>query len=647
MLLRTGGLVFATIVALALFGAGTARAQDMSQIPDSLLDFRYKFTPRFESNSESSVNTVSLDGKFTNDILSRTGLSVSTLLSVGETKYRTQDRNEKERQLTNRISKLLFPGLTVSLVHDDIRKRSRAFLTTGGIQDFILNNQSISADARYVSTPALPYGWDARTNLVLHDNEYAYKSDQGQGGTLNGGVRYRMLDGRVRVKVRGAYREISEESASGLRTFDGLSTTSDSMQTLVDVRVADSLDVGIEWTDYDYAREFADQSRVSTGAQQVGAENLFLETEKRGYRRYGISMSSTPMPNLTIGASAYHTQRLTDYANTPTRFSNNVADELSGDVSYRMASGLTVGLSLENRDGLRDLGPQSVNSARDVRKRASLSLSRAFSQTFDIRVAVAQGIVQSFYLAQEENPRDRDQLDTTFNGTVNSRPFEKVAARVHVSVANTDIVSLNSQFSGDNRTRLRVDLNPEITYTFNERLQVLQRYGLSIEFTDYHYIQPGQDDFIDRNVTFRNEVRHQTTGRLSTEFIYSLTLHDRGSFLPEDPETTDPDAPRYLDVEREDRTDRTEIRFRYKINKNLTLVGGHDYSRRRDTTIGAGSDRTSTSGGIEGGVIGNYKWGNRGDLALTVKRAERFSPFSTEAQRRYWEANMTFKYNFL
>jgi hypothetical protein len=631
----------------AVMGTSPARSQDLSQVPDSLLNFGYRFTPTFESKSASDVNSISLSGKFSNTIIGSNGLSVNSVLSAGEKRFRTQDRNERDRQLTNSITKLVFPGLTVGMLHSDTRNRSRAFLATGGIQNFVLDTQSVSADARYVSTAALPYGFDARTKLEIHDSQFTFKADKGQGGEANGGVRYRVLDGRVRVQVRGAYKEMSEESSSRLETFGGLGTTSDSTQTLVDVRVADSLDVGVEWTNYDYEREFADLSRTASGAQTAGAENLFLETEKREYRRYGISMTSTPMPRLTLKASAYHTERLTDFVNTPTRFSNNVSDDLSGDLTYRMKSGLDVSLTLKNSDGLRDLGPQSVNSTSNRNKRASLSLKKSFSKTFDASVTLSQSLAQSFYVKRQQNPRDRDQLDSSIKGTITSHPFDKVTAGVRFSIASSEVVSIDSQFSGDNRTRRRYDFDPEFTYTFNERVSVRQAYGLSIEFTDYHYIQEGQDDFIDRSITFRNEIRHKTTKRVSTEFVYSLTLHDRGSFLPEDPETEDPNAPRYLDVEREDRTDRTEIRFRYRLSEHLTLVGEHDYSRRRDTTVGAGQDRISTSGGVEGGVEGNYKWGNRASLVLVFKRAERFSPFSTDAQKRYWDANMAFTYNFM
>lgn len=642
-----------TVAAAVLSWACEARAQTAPAgqqgapaIPDSLLNFGYKITPSFEATSGAQVSYNELGSKFSNIIVGSNGLSLNSVLGVSEKNYRLQDRNEREKRFTNLGTMLWSPGLTANLNLSDTRKTSRAALVTGGFQDFIFNNQLASVGGRYISAQRRPYGVDAATTLQLYQNEFAFKKDTGQGGAVNGGARYRILGGSVRVGLRGAYEERSEKSMSSLETFDGLTTTSDSLKANVDLRLVDSLDVGLEYTDYSFEREFADQARTASGSQQIGAENLFREVEIREYERYGVRMSTTPLPALTLTTSAYHTEQLTDYVNTPTRFNRNVSDELSGDLGYTMASGLAVKVGLSNEETLRDLGPQSVSSYEDKRRRASLTLSKRFSKTFDMNVALAQGISQSFYLSPE-NPRDRDQLDSSVRATINSKPFRKVAARIFLSMTTTDIISINSRFSGDNRTRLRYDFEPDITYEFSERVRVEQGYGLAIEFTDYDYVQPGQDDYIDRNVTFWNRITHQATRRLSTEFYYSLTLHDRGSYLPDDPTNEDPDAERFLDVERKDRTDQTRISFRFRLNDHLTLVGQHDYSRRRDTTVGQSRDRVTTSGGIEGGVQGAYKWGNRGSLNLMVKRVERFSPFVTDKQKSYWDASLTFRYNFL
>lgn len=634
-----GSIRVALIAAIVVVSAAPgARGQDLSAIPDSLLDFRYKFTPIFEVKSEAKVTHHELGAVFNNTMLAVSGWSVTSKLSVREKKYRLQDRNERNKQFSNSLTKSLRHGILVAVGYDDTRQVSRAALASGGVQDFVLNNQVLMGTLTYTSPKKHPVGWDARSLLMLRDNEFAFKSDKGQGGKVNGGVRYRFLDDRVRVKVRGAYEEISESSQSIFATFDGLSTTSDSLLTTVDVRVADSLDVNVNWTDYNFERLFADQSRGATGLQNIGAENLFRETERREFRRYGIQMNAKPLRGLTLKMDALHSEQVTDYVNTPTRFSRIVADEMKGNLSYKMRSGLSVGLKLENTEALRDLGPQSLSSFVDKRRRVSLNLNKSFTQTFNMEVVMSQGIAQAFYVRREENPRDRDQLDSAIRARINSTPFPKIRAALFLSIASTDFVNIDASQSGNNRNRLRYEFQPTITYTMSDRLTVEQGYGLEIEFTDFEFEET--QNFIDRNVRFWNRVSHKPLRRVSAEFRYELTLHDRGSYLP-----LEPGGERFLDVEREDRTDRTRTSVRFAINPHLTFVTTHDYSRRRDETIGTNKARITTDGGIEGGVIGVYKWGGKGDLSFSLKRAERFSPFATAKQEKYWEANLAFKYS--
>lgn len=624
---------------IVLIGAGSARAQDLSAIPDSLIDFRYKFIPIFEMTSKGGVVSNELGARFNNTIIGANGLTVTTVLSVNEKKFRLQDRSEKNKQFNNTVSKSVWPGFILALGHSDARQVSRAAIASGGVQDFVLNNESLNGTATYISPTRYALGWDARTALIVRNNEFAFKTDEGQGGQVNAGVRGRFLDGRVRVIARTAYEDFSEKSSSIFTTFDGLSTSSDSLLTAVDLKVTDSLDVNVNWTDYSFERIFADQTRSATGIQDVGAENLFRETEKREFRRYGVRMKTTPLRGLSLEMNALHSEQISDYVNTPSRYSRVVSDELRGNLSYRMKSGTAVSLKMENLEALRDLGTESLSSFFEKRKKASLSLQRKFTETFNIELSMAQGITQAFYLRFEENPRDRDQLDSSIRARVSSSPFPKIQTALFLSIASTDFVSIHKSQSENNRNRLRYDFQPTITYTMHDRLRVEQGYGLAIEFADFDFDET--QNFLDRNVTFWNRVNHKPTRRVSTEFYYALTLHDRGSYLPDVP-----GGERFLDVDREDRTDQTKTSVRFAINPHLTLVAAHNYSRRRDETVGSGSARITTDGGIEGGVLGNYRFGTKGDLTFSLERTERFSPFGTDKQKKFWDANLSFKYSF-
>lgn len=636
-------LVASAVIALA----GQARAQNNALgLPDSLVDWRYKLTPVFEVNSKSDVNANQLGGKFTNTVVGINGLTFTTVLAVSKSKDRLSDRFEVNKQFTNTLNRTFREGLTAALVLNDSRKLSRTAIPGLGFQDFVLNNQSARASGDYLSNNLSPAGWDAHTKLVAQNNEYTFKRDEGAGGSVNGGMRYRFLDQRVGVKVRGSYDRLNEKSSSNLSRFSGLSTTADSLQTGVSVQVSDSIDVDLDWTDYSYERIFADQSRTASGTQNLGAGNLFRETERREYRAYGVGVTTHPLPGLSLDVSAGHTEQISDFVKTPTRYSRIVEDGLDGSLNYTMRSRTMVSLDLSTSDQLRDYGAQSVSSYTDERKRVSLTVSRRLFRTMETSVTVSEAISQQSYLKKKENPKDKDQHESAVTANVQASPFRKIATTLFFKMVSTDYVSLFASQSGDNRNRLRYDLRPAITYTVSDKTSVVQNYSLGIEFTDYDYNLPGQDDFIDRNIGFQNQVKHKLTDNVGTEFSYALTLHDRGAYLPRDPNDPDPNAERFLDIDRKDRTDEMKVSFQYTMTKHLIASTSYRYSQRRDETVGSSAIRYSTDSVIQGGLRGSYQWGEKGSLAFSLERVEKVSAYGTDKQKKYWMGNLALKRQF-
>jgi hypothetical protein len=627
------------LVAALLAATASKNATAAQLIPDSLVTWHYRNSPSFELTSTGNVNSNDMGGKFINTLVGINGLAISTTLSVSKTSYRLQDRRDETRLFSNSISRLLRPGLTMGLSYNDNRRLNRTALITGGFQDFIINSKVLQGNAGY-SVRTGPLDWDSHLMLMAQDNGFAFKNDRGQGGQVNGGVGYGFWDNeRAYVTVRAAHKQLSEKSTSSLQVFDGLSTSEDSLSTEVTVQVLDSLDIGADWMDYSSERVFADQSRSASGAQNIGAENLFRETERRDVRRYGVNMNTSPVGGLNLKVSAGHSEEISDYVETPTRYSRTVEDNLSGDLSYHMDSGMGVALKLENSEALRDLGPQSVSSYNDVRKRVSLSLDRTFSKTFNMSIAASQSIAQAFYIRYADNPRDRDQLDSAIRANITSSPFNKISTQMYMSYTVSDFINIDASQAENNRRKERYDFRPTITYRMNERVSVEQKYGLAIEFTDFTFTS--SDNFLDRNVSLSNRVSHQVTKRLRTEYFYSYVFHDRGSYLP-----VVEGGERFLDIDRKDRTDRVELSFAWKVTEHVTLLAKQDYSQRRDETVGGGRPKYSTDGGIEGGAMGGYNWGTGRDLSFVLKRTERFSPFGTDDQKKYWTANLSFKYAF-
>ena len=244
------------------------------------------------------------------------------------------------------------------------------------------------------------------------------------------------------------------------------------------------------------------------------------------------------------------------------------------------------------------------------------------------------------------NPRDRDQQDMYFNARLLSNPFPKLATKIYMSVSRSEFVSISSQFSQNNRSQLTYDFRPELTYSLTERIEIKQTYGLNIEFTDQFFEREGTVDVLDRNITFANDVKVKLSDRLNITVIYTLLLHDRGSFLPQD-ETDDSSVnARVFDVQNEDRHDQMDIRFNYRLMKHVSLVGANRYSKRVDTFVNSGLENTFTDGAIELGARGSYRWGGGRQLTFHMIRVKQFGNFSRPEQKDYWRMNAEMSYAF-
>jgi hypothetical protein len=313
---------------------------------------------------------------------------------------------------------------------------------------------------------------------------------------------------------------------------------------------------------------------------------------------------------------------------------------ISGDVSYTLFTGTRVSVGFENQEGTRDLGPLSPRSYDEKNKNGRMSVSHRFSNTFSAEVSATSRLTQSFYVRYEENPRDRDQLDQTYSVRIGSTPFSKLNTSLSMSVMSSEVVNIDETLSDDNRTTTKYDFRPALTYKMNDRVSVKQNYGLAIEFTEITFTP--DDNFLDRNITFSNEVLARLSNKLNGSFYYAFHLHDRGSYLP-----YEEGGERFLHVDRKDRRDQTRIRFEYRINKHFRILGKHEYSRKKDTTVETGRERISTTGGIEGGVRGSFNWGEGRQLSVSLQRAKKYSPFDTDERNNdYWLMSAQFKYGF-
>jgi hypothetical protein len=600
----------------------------------------FTFKPLFTATSRANVSSVKLGGDFRQTFRASNGLQLQTTLGTEKEDFRLQARtNERKRFQNLLLHRFGTSGWSAEFSHADNRMFNRVVSSRGGIQDVILNTLTLSSALRYTTLMADNFRWDGRVIFGLSDAEKTFKTDQSKGGEAGGGFGYNLLNNFLVVSGRGYFKNLDVSSSSIYQHFDGLYFKEDSVSADVVVNFSDLQVATMAYDVYNAREKYTDQARGSQGSPIEGAENLIQETRLVDARVMNVGFNSQMLNGLRLSINAQHSDELNDYAVTKTRFSHNINDVLRSDIGYTLFTGTEASVKMNVSKGRQDLGPESVSSQDRRTRDLDVSLRHAFSPTFNIHISGGAFLMQTFYLRFEDNPRDQDQQEYSGNLRITSRPFEKIGANIGASYVRTDFVNIHSSLSSSNRVKTRYDLRPTIAYYLNDRITISQNYGLAIEFTDHTFVP--EDNFLDRNVTFSNEVAANITEGLRGVFYYAYQFHDRGSYLPEVE-----GGERFLVRDREDRRDQIRLEFTYQVTDHIAVLGKQEYSRREDRTVGSPIVRVTEDGGIEVGVRGNYNWKANRSLRFTVKKANRFGSFSADAQKDYWIVDAELKYAF-
>lgn len=607
-------------------------AQDSAYAP------RYRFTPVFTNKIAADFSKIGMSNDFHNGLMTPWGSIFDFQISNDEKNYRLQALVERNKLMRLTDLHTFNPFWNGSATYSDTRVFSRTVQAGGSIQDLIFNDKTATLGSTYHRS-LVGFRTDMTGSGGAIQSERTEKNDEGVQTGVNGGAAYSLGDHMV-VQGRAALRRTWDQSTAGPKTYYGLGSNEDSVATKFRVTGNDSLRFEVSHFRYSGDRDYTDLLRGSQGTQQQGEENVFREGEHRNSRNTTLSLSSELFDRMHLNVSAMHDELQYAYDVQDTRFSRTVTDGVIGTVNYTMPWKTITTVRFENNEALRDLGPQSIGSVTDKRKKVELSLDHHFTPTLSFSVRGSTGLQQSFYLKYADNPRDRDQVDSSINAQLSSSPFKKISARVGVVYNNSQFINIDSTQSENNRTRTLWELRPAFTYFVNERLTIIQNYALTFDYSDYDF--KSSENYLDRNLTFSNEFQYHPTKKVLLMFRYDLLNHDNGSYLPDAESGQD-----VLTIRSKDRRDRTDIRVDYALKKEIAVFAENIYTRSEDRVTGSSIVTKSTDGQIEVGTHVNYTWGTGGRmLQITVSRVKRFSEFGSELEKNYWNAQSTFAYPF-
>jgi hypothetical protein len=594
------------------------------------------FTKAYKGDITGNINRVFMAHQLTANLLLRDGWRLGGRLGMNESFYRLQDRRDEAKNAGINLSKQFGPRLNLDGTLSDSRFFNRAVTFSGDVQNFKNDLQRADARVGYLRTFANGLQLNGRAVTGVTRSEQTFLRDQNQEGSLAGGLGYTL--GRITVTGNGFVRRTAGFARAGGLTHRGLGLVEDSLGTVINYRVSANTSINAYYHRFALTNEFMDLPRGVFLEQQFN-ENLVREIEARTAEILRVNAVANPNGRVQLSVGAEHSETTSQFGRAEKRNSRTVTDGVRAVLVYNLRKGTVLRINLSSNEILHDLGENSLGTNTDKRQRIRASLDYPVTGTLDLRLGVGTSLIQSFYRDFDVNPRDRDQLDQNINLRIDSQPFPKITARILLSTIQTDFVNISGSLSQNNRRETTYDFRPELVYKITERIELSQKYGLNIEFTEFDFTE--NDNFLDRNFLFTNTIKTQLTPKLRVWVDYSLLLHDRGSYL-----APTPGEERLLRIEQEDRRDRMSLSFRYQINPRLAVFGGHDYTQRKDVFAGGAGRPAFKDGGLEVGAEGNYAWGGGRTLRFKVAKHNRFGRFSSAAQEEYWVMNSTLRFPF-
>jgi hypothetical protein len=597
--------------------------------------------PSYSGVIRGNVTNMTLGNSFSTSLKHPNGVTSVVKLSTEESFYRLQDRRDTNNSFNASALYLGTSGLTMNGSISDTRYFNRLVTASNTTQDLFNDAQKATANAKYTRPIYGGLKLDTNASLGIGRSEQTFLDDQTRSGSLGLGLQF-VRKGTIDASARGFVHLISQDAESRGRGFSGLGTSEDSVVARVQIMVLDSSTVETAYSRFLSKEDYLELPRDAFGAQQFDPSKISPERQSKDVRNVSVKTNLKLVRGLVVTAGSEHTDAATYFAEARQRTSRDTGDGFSSSATYTwggpreilQAGTNNLSLDVERSEGTHWLGPERAGSYDDEDTKIRFGWTQALSKTLGAYAQAGASLTQAFY---GDTDRDWDQRYQYANLRLKSSIFPKVAITVYTSVAKTDYLNIKASQSQRNRAETIYELRPEYTYTINERISLTQKYWMNIQFTDYVFQE--NENFLDRNFTFSNQVLASLTSRISVDFYYAVRFSDKGSYL-----RPRPDVERVLEIYQEERRDEFKFKFRYQIAEFIALTGANEYNRGKDILNPSGA--VFKDGGVEFGMDGTYAFGEKGTLKYSMKRVKRFGAFNADPQKDYWVVDSSLNYAF-
>jgi len=488
-------------------------------------------------------------------------------------------------------------------------------------------NVSVSADFDRQITSALSFRLG--TSAGTTQNSYASVSNEGSQQDIAASLSYSPAEDLTASVSYNAKRLLldSEVDSSGTAVFSSKDRTfSQDLGVSVKYNMLPGIKINIDASQADNEKQNPDPNRK----QQ--------ETENKTSRRAGVSASFDLLGWATWSTSVDFSESEATFALQSNRNNAIRSSSLKGSAKVLPWRGATVNLG-----GTREITRskyETPDTGSDIHKSLSFKLSQDLGQKADADLTALIDLVSVFYDDKEENPKDRDRLNSRISSSLSYQPWGNVKTRLAGEFSEDKTVYISEERSASNRTNRKYRLSGDFDITTYYSVTLSQNYDISAVYSSYDYDESGNT--LVRNSNLTTQLRLPLTRKVRITINHRYQFQDQGGYSEEG-------GKRLYARSSEKETHSMGLACRYNPLKSVTITAQQTYRIQRNWAYDDGEkflDYEISTSDISGRINFKYDIGEQTKISLRIDQNLREGSNVNEAFKKYRNIQLEASHKF-
>jgi hypothetical protein len=477
-------------------------------------------------------------------------------------------------------------------------------------------NVSVTADLNKNLTPSisLRLGTSAGTTR----NSYASVSNEGSQQDFSAALSYTPMEN---LKASVSY------NAKRLLLDSQVDSSGTSVFTSRDRTFSQDLGVSVKYDMLPGVKISVDASQADNEKQNPDPGRKQQETENRTSRRVGLTTSFDLVSWATWSVNANLSESRAQFLlqNNRDNFIRN--SHLKGSLKLKPWRGATVNLGGTREETKSEY--QNPDTGRDVHKSISFKISQDLGPKADIDLTALTDIVSVFYVDKEENPKDRDRLNSRISVNFDYRPSSRIKTRLGGEYSEDHTLYVLAERSASNRENRRYRLSGEYDLKTFYNTTLTQNYDISAVYAFYQYTE--ENNTLVRNSNVRTRYSIPLTSNINLNLNHNYQFQDQGKYSKKD-------GKGLYARSSEKETHSLGIVCKYTPIKHIDMVVRQTYRIQSNWSYNRGEkslDYETVTSDISGRIKFSYNIGERTKFSLLLEQNRKEGSNVSQAFKNY------------